>query len=616
MSAHMLDRRMLPNPFDSDVVADPATSAPIDVPRIHERAFDLCRHAYERVASGMGSRSVLLNGMAGCGKTHLLSRLRRWLNSELDAVPTKPAALFVAVRMETGRGMIWRHLRRRFAEELLRPRTNDVTQLVAILRHVAELAHGNLSEAFGRTIVQDCSEELMQVLETYDSNRHRRLCQAWLKGDRLSESQLQLLNLPQYPMESFEEDWAEDDARKLVEAITRLAGPSPVVFCFDQIEALGLSQEKKNYGFFCQMGASLVDTTPNSLLLSTVNQDFLGDLESGSRDSDFQRISRDKFDLQPLDFDLGRQLVNARLAVVPETVEAINEVDLRAFFQSKQGYATPRSLIHEARRLFAKWQDKPIHTWPSLEDFLSAEYERLWSESPVGREPTESDAVLAHALPIALQLLGKETTEKPEKLINLAAGSDGETVRIAFGNHVNPTSLARWLAKMQEQAAPNLCIVRDARLGISTAAKATQQRLGTIGQAGGRVVRIEAEALAALDAMRHLLATATSGDLSLGGDTVEGATVRDWLKRNLPKQVIDFAGELMGGGAQDDPEWQPDALLDLLQDRKVVPLDEAALLIEVVADKVETFAKQHPDRICFFGGNRPVVCLAVATRPA
>ena len=377
----MLDRRMLPNPFDSDVVADPAASAPIDVPQIHERAFDVCRHSYERVASGTGSWSVLLNGMAGCGKSHLLSRLRRWLNSELDTVPTKPAALFVAVRMETGRGMIWRHLRRRFAEELLRPRTNDVTQLGAILHRVAEPAHGNLSEAFGRIILQDFSEDLMQVLEAYEGNKHRRLCQAWLKGDRLSENQLGLLNLPQYPMENFEEDLAEDEARKFVEAMTRLAAPYPVVFCFDQIEALGLSQEKKNYGFFCQMGASLVDTTRNSLLISTINLDFVSDLKSGSRDSDFQRISKDKFDLQPLDFDLGRQLVNARLAIVPETVEAIDEVDLRVFFQSKRGYATPRSLIYEARRLFAKWQDKPMQTGPSLDDFLSDEYERLWSES-------------------------------------------------------------------------------------------------------------------------------------------------------------------------------------------------------------------------------------------
>ncbi len=383
----MLDRQILSNPFDSDVVVDAAASAPVDVPRINESAFNLCRDAYERVASGTGSWSVFLNGAAGCGKTHLLSRLRRWLCSELDAVPKKPPALFIAVRMETSPGMIWRHLRRRFAEELLRPRANDVTQLAAILHHLAVSAHGNLCEYFEGTLVQDCGQELMQVLEAYDRNEHHRLCLAWLKGDRLSENQLELLNLPQYPVDSVEEDWAEDEARKFVGAVTRLAAPFPVVFCFDQIEALGLSHEKKNYGFFCRMGASLVDTTQNSVLISTINIDFLGDLKSGSHDADFQRISKDQLDLQPLDFSLGRQLVNARLALVPGAAAAIDEDDLRAFFDLNRGAATPRSLIHKARQLFDEWsRGEPSSPPPPVDEFLSAEYERLWGESPVGRE--------------------------------------------------------------------------------------------------------------------------------------------------------------------------------------------------------------------------------------
>jgi hypothetical protein len=217
-------------------------------------------------------------------------------------------------------------------------------------------------------------------------------------------------------------------------------------------------------------------------------------------------------------------------------------------------------------------------------------------------------------LPIALQLLGRDTKEKPAKLIDLAVGNGSSAVRIAFGNHANSTSLAKWLGKVQDQAAPNLCIIRDARLGISATAKATQQRLEAIAQVGGRVVRVEAEALAALDAMRHLLAIATSGDLSLGGDTVEGATVRDWLKRNLPKQVTDFAGELMREEIRGGSDWQPDALLDLLQNRKVVPLDEAIRLTELTVDKIQAFACRHADRLCLFGGDQPVVCLAVAQR--
>jgi hypothetical protein len=458
--------------------------------------------------------------------------------------------------------------------------------------------------------------DLIQVLETYAENTHRRLCRAWPKGDRLSESRRDLLNLAQLPPDSLEDDWAEAEARQIVGAVTRLAAPSPVVFCFDQIEALGLSREKDNYGFFCQMGANLFDTTRNALLISTVNVDFLADLQSGSREADFQRIRRDQFDLRLLDWSLGKELIDARLALVPEAISAnpIKDDDLQAYFQSQYGRVTARKLIHEARRLFANWLDSPIEPPPPIDDFLSAEYHRLWSESPVGREPAEADAVLAHGLPIALQLLGKDTKEKPSQLINLAAGNGASTIRMAFGNQTHSPGLAKWLAKVQEHAGPNsqLCIIRDARLGISPTAKATQQRLNAIVQAGGRVVRVEAEALAALDAMRRLLAVATSGDLSLGGDTVEGATVRDWLKRNLPTQITDFAAELLGEEPGAVPEWQPDALLELLQQRKLLSVDEAADLTELTADKIETFARRHPDRVCYFGGEHPVVCLAVA----
>jgi hypothetical protein len=612
----MPNSRTLPNPFDDDIVVDPDNAAPVDVSRIHQGAFELCVRAYEHVAGGKGSWSVLLFGAAGCGKTHLLSRLRRWLNSQLDTGPTQPAALFVAIRMETGRAMIWRHLRRRFAEELSHARPDGVTVLDVILHRFAERSDGNLAKAFETALVRDCSEDLTQVLESYAGNRNRRLCRAWLKGDRLSDSQLEMLNLAQIPTDGLEEDWAEAQARQIVGAVTRLAASSPVVFCFDQIEALGLSQDKENYGFFCQMVANLLDTTTNSLLISTVNMDFLPDLQSGSRDSDFQRIRKDQFDLQLLDWSLGKELIEARLSLVPEAIPAnpIDDYQLRAYFQAQHGRVTPRKLIHEARRLFANWQKKPIEPPISTDAFLSSEYDRLWNESPVGREPTETDAVLAHGLPIALQLLGKTTKEKPSHLINLAASKGSSTVRMAFANHVNSISLARWLARVQGQAKPDsgFCIVRDARLGISPTAKATQQRLKAIVQSGGRIVRIDAEALAALDAMRRLLGIATSGDLCLGGDAVKGQVVRDWLKKNLPRQITDFAAELLGEDIQDEPDWQPDVLLGILQARKVVPLDEAIHLTDLSADELEKFAAWHPDRVCYFGGERPVLCIAVA----
>src|SRR5258707_12395607 len=107
----MLNPRTFPNPFDNDIFVDPDNAPPVDVSRIHQGAFELCRRAYERVASGEGSWSVLLFGAAGCGKTHFLSRLRPRLNTEPGIGPTKTAALFLAIRMENCRGKLSAHMR-------------------------------------------------------------------------------------------------------------------------------------------------------------------------------------------------------------------------------------------------------------------------------------------------------------------------------------------------------------------------------------------------------------------------------------------------------------------------------------------------------------------------
>jgi len=126
------------------------------------------------------------------------------------------------------------------------------------------------------------------------------------------------------------------------------------------------------------------------------------------------------------------------------------------------------------------------------------------------------------------------------------------------------------------------------------------------------VVRVEAEALAALDAMRQLLTAATSGDLSSNGETVEPKTVREWLASNLPSAVQQFADALLGETALPQ-DASADALLELVARRKVVSVDEAAQATSWPKEKIEGYARSHPLAIRWFGGTCPVVCLAVAS---
>jgi hypothetical protein len=254
-----------------------------------------------------------------------------------------------------------------------------------------------------------------------------------------------------------------------------------------------------------------------------------------------------------------------------------------------------------------------------VDDFLRVELEALWTGSEALTNPESSDAVLSQALPVALQLLGHKTQEKPGKMADLAIGSGPSATFVAYANHSNMTSLAAWLRNLQKQSIPAIRLVRDERLPISKNARIAQQRLDQIEQGGGRFIRPGAEALAALDAMRRLLARATSGDLSQDGVPVPAQTVREWLAANLPSQVVALSREIVGGElpreANQPTDARPDALAVLLDEHKVLPLEEAARLTELPREWIENYARTHPHRVGLFSGPCPVVCQPVAPAP-
>lgn len=610
-----MNRTFLPNPFRSDVVTSPEQSLPVDVPEIHRQPFDVCRNAYETVLREHSSSSVLLHGEAGCGKTHLLSRLRRWLSAEIEPVPSLVPALLVSIRMETAPSQIWRHIRRRVADELTRKAPGGVSPLDAILHRFSASHAENLRDALDASEIVDLGLDLSKVLVHFEAGRQRRLCRAWMMGEGLSDRDLELLDLPPARVEEIEEDFAEANARRFVLAMNRLSALRPVVFFFDQVEALGISQQgSASYAPFSRAGAALVDGGDNILVISTILATFLRDLEDGSMRSDYQRISKETTYLEPLDLAQGHALIDSRLALVSELKgqEPIAEAGLRAFYEQQHGRCNARRLIHEARRLFAEWQNCAVPTMFSVPAFLQTEFESLWANADVRTQHEKADAVLAHGLPVALQLLCRKTTNTDA---GLTIDGDGSNVQVVFINQFNMRSLAATLKRLLDKKTPlpSLCLVRDRRLLISRTAVATEQRLHEIEQGGGRLVRVDVEALAALDAMRKLLTVATSGDLSSNGEAVEAKTVREWLAQNLPAEVQKFAAELLKEEPRRQEEPVPDALLELVAKQKIVPVDEAVRLTGWTREKIEDYAQTHPLHLRWFGGSRPVVCQAVVS---
>ena len=80
----------------------------------------------------------------------------------------------------------------------------------------------------------------------------------------------------------------------------------------------------------------------------------------------------------------------------------------------------------------------------------------------------------------------------------------------------------------------------------------------------------------------------------------------------LFRRLLPFAADLLGETFAAKSDWETDALLELLRNEKVMLLDDAVRHTELAPDKIKVFASQHPDRVCYFDGEHPVVCLAVA----
>ena len=247
----MTDLTTLPNPFRDNVVQD-AWQNPPDVSEIHADVFAACLEGVEAASRGVAD-SVLIYGPAGSGKTHLLSRVQRHLLEKGRSAPDKVLhCVFVFVRLQTNPQLLWQHVRRRLASDLMR-RDQGLTQLQRLIAHqIAERTGVSPRQAvvqlrvlsaedtgaiaqhlqvLGSTL--DLPRDLCVALEHLACNRHVRDASGWLAGDALPENVYEQLGLGL----DFADD-REEAARAVVTALCRLAGETlPIVFCFDQVEA-------------------------------------------------------------------------------------------------------------------------------------------------------------------------------------------------------------------------------------------------------------------------------------------------------------------------------------------------------------------------------------------
>ena len=643
------------NPFRSAIVSDPWHWDVVDVPEIHKEAFDLCRSSLDYVRTEHQSTSVLIYGEAGSGKTHLLARLQAYLAGHLTIYGQAPAAVFVSVRLQTSPQMIWRHLRNKLGEDLLRPTADGRSQLERILLPriaavCADIGEPGIwleriqREARNSSAASAAIDEMEDVLDRLDQQtrlddrdlmvvighlllgRFRRDARAWLRGDSLPENSLRQLGL------NADQDYeAEERARRMVLSLTRLTGPDiPLVICFDQVEALQSHQNDLaglyKYG---QMIGFLRDETSNTLLISCILSTFLSTLKQAIISSDLDRLAlAGERNLASLTPGEAKRLVEARLNSSAEMHEVrpagldrfwpLKETDIDEALRLRKN--TPRLLLsYCAEKFDLAWRPDLLNERLPVEDFLNQNIEERLEQSAATASADQADQILTHGLPMLLRLSKPAWESRVIERFrdaDMVFESPRGRITIILCNHRNMTSLAGRLRRLRDQIGEEVLedstrekfiLLRDARLPIGTHARKTREHREQLLAHGFQWVNASSEMIAALDALRGLISDTKAGDLSCNGESISISSVQEWLMANLDRKLPplrELLDEVLpeNNGFNDEDFEICDDLNELLHNHHLVSVTDAAFRLGCDEDRIESLARLHPERFGLLNG--------------
>lgn len=215
------------------------------VANIHQDVMDAITDQLGSVATDHRSRTILIKGDAGSGKSHLLTRLQRCLNHQ---------AFFAYIGPWVDSQFIWRHVLRYTVDSLMQvPGGQTESQLIRWLKGLSAFTKRSLkqrifADSVGGLLQSDRQKFIKHLKTSYkqanlysselffgllhdltNPDLYPLVCE-WLRGDDLSEEAMQALRV-KHCVET------EDDAKNILINISKIATDTqPIVLCFDNLD--------------------------------------------------------------------------------------------------------------------------------------------------------------------------------------------------------------------------------------------------------------------------------------------------------------------------------------------------------------------------------------------
>ena len=205
-----------------------------EVTSIHEHVVDSVEMVLDQVAQDHRTRSLMLLGASGSGKSHLLGRIKRRLNDRV---------CFAYIGPWSDSQHIWRHVLRQTVDSLMEiPEGQSEPQLIRWLKGLDFFKRGGFAKRLmgeRGVFIRDMrasfptayqGKEFFCVIYSLLNPDLRLVASDWLRGENLDEEDLLRLRVKS----SVD---LEDAAQRMMSNLGWLADSTqPVVLCFDNLD--------------------------------------------------------------------------------------------------------------------------------------------------------------------------------------------------------------------------------------------------------------------------------------------------------------------------------------------------------------------------------------------
>lgn len=538
------------NPFDSTTFTPgnfwkETQNEDQEVASIHQEVIDSIEQTLDALMRDHRTRTLMLLGDSGSGKSHLLGRLKRRLNNK---------ACFAYVGPWPDSQFIWRHVLRQTVDSLLEvPEGQSDPQLICWLQGLEILKDKGIAKRLlgeRSVFVRDLyasfpsglyrAKEFFGVLYDLLNPELRMTAYDWLRGEDLDEEDLKLLRVKR-SVDS------EDAAQKMLANFGRIAGSTqPIVICFDNLDNIPkLPNGKPDLQALFNVNSTIHNEKLSNflILVSIITSNWRKSKEPISH-ADRARIN-EQLTLRNINLDQAAALWSSRLhplhmqADPPPTSSVAPLTKDWLIHRHPGGKVAPRTALMLAEQLIREFKvsgelppidDSPA---PPIDPPSTASFELVWQQKfkeigqSLSRIAQFSSPELIRRLQEALEALaipGIQPGVLPSKayssysLGHQLSGRAG-IVWIEDGNLSAFANVMKACKKVLEHGARDrLYLIRSGRLGNPS--NRGYQLFQEIFATGGQVhIKPDLESVQYLEAYHRLVNAAAGGELVIGSQT-------------------------------------------------------------------------------------------------